>query len=599
MSLKSMRLQLGLVVMGGALLLGFMIILFGSMPRFWEKGVSYIARFKDAPGIASGTPVRRSGVRVGQVTFIELEEETGEVMVHFALSNPFKLRMHERPTLTTGLLANDAAIDLLPEDPLEGKSIDRSLVDVGAIVEGRRAATVNSLLQGASAVVPSTQEALEEMRRSLRNLEKLSPLLQDSLKEVRDVARSVREVIPDIKDGALATMKEYRKLGETANDILPKFQKKFEDGVGDIQKTANAATATFKDIEGISKQFSLVAKQIGSTAEKIDNFIGANQDKLGKTIDLTNETINRVGNILGNDNQKQFNAILKNTKTASDRFDGMAQNLMETSKDIADAVRWFNRFTAHMDEAADPSQRRARPAPNQTAPLIPGGGHSNSGFPGNRSIALAFPNHQTIVASSAKPIPQFSPQGGVPAISTSQSTPLPATGIPPQPGPGLASPSPASPSSSGAGGPSLQGQPLNPGSTPPRPLPGNPSLPPTDPRFGISGARVGMLLRDLDETIVGVQDFTLEIKALFKNLVDGDGALRKFLNDPTIYYRIDQILSGVNQQIPAIGRILNNVEIFADKLARHPESLGLGGVVRPGSGIKDSPPSNGGLRMPR
>lgn len=104
-------------------------------------------------------------------------------------------------------------------------------------------------------------------------------------------------------------------------------------------------------------------------------------------------------------------------------------------------------------------------------------------------------------------------------------------------------------------------------------------------------------MRDLDDAVLSVSDLTAELKALFKNLIDGEGALRKFLNDPTIYYRIDQILAGVSQQIPAIARILNNVEIFADKLARHPESLGLGGVVRPGSGIKDSPPSNGGLRL--
>ena len=36
-------------------------------------------------------------------------------------------------------------------------------------------------------------------------------------------------------------------------------------------------------------------------------------------------------------------------------------------------------------------------------------------------------------------------------------------------------------------------------------------------------------------------------------------------------------------------RILKDFETFADKLARHPESLGLGGVVRPSAGLKDPP----------
>jgi len=35
--------------------------------------------------------------------------------------------------------------------------------------------------------------------------------------------------------------------------------------------------------------------------------------------------------------------------------------------------------------------------------------------------------------------------------------------------------------------------------------------------------------------------------------------------------------------------VLRDVEIFADKIARHPEQLGLGGVLRPSSGLKESP----------
>ena len=41
--------------------------------------------------------------------------------------------------------------------------------------------------------------------------------------------------------------------------------------------------------------------------------------------------------------------------------------------------------------------------------------------------------------------------------------------------------------------------------------------------------------------------------------------------------------------IPLYREILADFETFADKLARHPEALGLGGVVRPGDGLKDPP----------
>lgn len=569
MSMKTMRLQLGLVVMGGAVLLGCMIILFGTMPRFWEKSDTYYAQFEDAPGVSSGTPVRRSGVRVGQVADIVLDEETGMVLVHFSLANPFKLRKHEIPTLNTGLLANDATIDLVPD--AEGK--DKSILEAGSVVLGKRAATVNSLLQNASAVVPTTQEALDEMRKSLQKLEKLSPLLQESLKEVRDLAKDVRLAIPEIKEGALATFKQYETLGKQANELLPKVNVNFEKAVADIRETAKSATSTFKEIDKIGADISAAARQIGGTAERVDRFVQQNADKMSKTIDSTIETVNRIGNILNDDNQKQFGAILKNTKKASDRFDGMAQNFLDVSQEIQESVKWFIQFTRQLDESADPNRRTPRTGAQRPGAQRPGAQRPIGAlpqFPGG-----AYPlvgGVQGVIASNIRPTTQTVPlEGGIPALKTSQYTPIGQTLPPPIPGT-------------------------------PRPLPGSLPTPPAGTAagspVGISGARVGMLLRDLDETVVGINDFVGEVKGLFKGLAEGDGALQKFLNDPTVYYRIDQILMGVVQQIPTIARILNNAEVFMDKLARHPEALGLGGVVRPGSGIKDSPSSTGGLRIP-
>jgi hypothetical protein len=36
-------------------------------------------------------------------------------------------------------------------------------------------------------------------------------------------------------------------------------------------------------------------------------------------------------------------------------------------------------------------------------------------------------------------------------------------------------------------------------------------------------------------------------------------------------------------------QVLRDLSVFADKVARHPEALGLGGVFRPSSGLKGSP----------
>ena len=44
--------------------------------------------------------------------------------------------------------------------------------------------------------------------------------------------------------------------------------------------------------------------------------------------------------------------------------------------------------------------------------------------------------------------------------------------------------------------------------------------------------------------------------------------------------------------MPRLDRILRDFEVFADKIARHPESIGVGGAVRPSAGLKESPTLN-------
>jgi ABC-type transporter Mla subunit MlaD len=107
------------------------------------------------------------------------------------------------------------------------------------------------------------------------------------------------------------------------------------------------------------------------------------------------------------------------------------------------------------------------------------------------------------------------------------------------------------------------------------------------------------LLRNADESLEKINRTMGDVNALFRVLDQSDGTFRKFLTDPAIYNRIDDILCGVQRLVPRMDRILRDAETFADKLARHPESLGIGGVVRPGTGLKEPPTPPGQFRGPR
>src|SRR6516165_2907009 len=96
---RSMRWGIGLFVLIALVLLGTLIVMFGSLPNYFKPSNLYTIRFVDAPGVGAGTPVRRSGVRIGEVRDVTLDDERGIVRVRIAIDPRFTLRHNEEPTL--------------------------------------------------------------------------------------------------------------------------------------------------------------------------------------------------------------------------------------------------------------------------------------------------------------------------------------------------------------------------------------------------------------------------------------------------------------------------------------------------------------------
>ncbi len=195
MNERNLRIRLGIFVVVTLVLLGGLILLFGSLPPLFRNTQNYTIDFNDAPGISQGSPVRRSGVRIGEVTDINLDDENGKVHVKVAIERKFTIRHSEVPTLVTGILGNDASIDFVPVSFKPPELPDRSIIPPGSAIAGIRQTTVNQLLTRASDVVPTTQDMLNDMRRSLKRVEDMTPLMEETLREYRDLAKETRRAL--------------------------------------------------------------------------------------------------------------------------------------------------------------------------------------------------------------------------------------------------------------------------------------------------------------------------------------------------------------------------------------------------------------------
>src|SRR5206468_1832517 len=79
----------------------------------------YTIVFDDAPGVAPGTPVRRSGVKIGEVASVDLDDESGKVRVKILVERRYTIRSNEQPVISQDLLSRDTNIDFVTADRVE------------------------------------------------------------------------------------------------------------------------------------------------------------------------------------------------------------------------------------------------------------------------------------------------------------------------------------------------------------------------------------------------------------------------------------------------------------------------------------------------
>lgn len=436
MNERRLRWGIGLFVLLALVLLGTMIVMFGSLPTVFKRANLYTIRFVDAPGVGSGTPVRRSGVRIGEVREVILDDERGIVRVQIAVDPRYSLRRNEQPTLNVSILGGDVSIDFLPQPVEEGQLVDRSVLQPGSEIVGVQPANVNTLLNRASEVAPTAQETLNEIRRSLQRLERLTPTAEQTMREYRDLASDVRKSIPDLR----TTNTEFQNLVKETRKALPSVQQASDD-------------------------LAATARTWGRVGERLNVWIQGNQENLTKAIENVNTVLTRAGNLLNDENQRNVSAILKNSRAASNRFDSISRNLDSLLEDSRATPKHLEKTLNKMDLVLDTWQQASKPL-------------------ADRSLTIS---------------------------------------------------------------------------------------------------------RNLDESLYKSNLALSDVVALFRVLDQNDSVMRRLLTDPSLYNNLNDAACMLVKMMPRLDRIFKDLETFADKLARHPEAIGIGGVVRPGSGLKDSP----------
>ncbi len=86
-------------------------------------------------------------------------------------------------------------------------------------------------------------------------------------------------------------------------------------------------------------------------------------------------------------------------------------------------------------------------------------------------------------------------------------------------------------------------------------------------------------MQKLDRVMTELQTFSTSIN-------DPNGSLGQLINNPELYQRVNSSVANIETLTRQLQPIVRDAREFSNKIARHPEILGVRGAISPSTGAK-------------
>ncbi len=480
MAERALRQRLGLFVALTILVLTGLVVLFGGAPTVFSTRTKYTVLYPEAPGITQGTPVRKSGVRIGQVRGIDIDE-TGQVRVTIEVETKYLPRLNEEPAISRGLLSGDTTLDFIPKSDEKGQPMPRAdAIPPGSEIVGVPPVNTQRLINQAQGAIPNAQEALVKFSATMSRFDAVGPKAEKALDEIAAFARLARELVPELRE----TNKRVQDFIGTEGPPAPKDQNGAHQEIA-LRKADEPEPANLKTLVREVQEFVMTYKPLG---EDLRTVLKAVEPELTASLKSLRVLTERAGTYLTDDNRKALTEILRNLQVASNdllseenrkNVTGILKNVREGSEDLTKTVR----LAAILLDRAEGTLKELNARLAEA-----------KGVFGNLEKATKP------IADNAEPVMK---------------------------------------------------------------------------NIAIAAEGLAKTLADARGAIAGFNK--------------AEGSFGKILNDPQLYNQLVDAASNLNRTLIRAEKIAKDLEVFADKVARKPETIGIGGALRPSTGLKESP----------
>ncbi len=346
---RRMQFWVGMLFVGAVIVaLGVVMLVRGLPNWFGFHTYPLQVRFDYAPGVTAGTPVRKSGIRIGEVESIRLADDDSSVIVTVLIQKGRNIYKDEECYLKQNFLG-DTSLTFVASEP---RPTTRELVPPNTVLEGRVSEDPTGLkraLSGPIRTVNDTGEALREasveLKAAARNVNRIlnseEVQIHKVLKNAGEALGAVSAILGDqdtqrrltvAMKNMPATLDNMNKTFQAAQDSIEAFTKRS----GPDNRTAvERMVSTINMTERTLRKFSTESED-GRPAPA-DQIAAAMQD-IGTITSLLRQIISRI-----DQGQGSLGALL-NDRQLYDRLDRAARNIEQVSRElrpIVDDVRVF------------------------------------------------------------------------------------------------------------------------------------------------------------------------------------------------------------------------------------------------------------------
>lgn len=91
----------------------------------------------------------------------------------------------------------------------------------------------------------------------------------------------------------------------------------------------------------------------------------------------------------------------------------------------------------------------------------------------------------------------------------------------------------------------------------------------------------------LDSTVANLDAVSGQLRAFVELAVKEDGSIQQLASNPDLYRNLNNSAAALTVLLTNLEPVIKDLRIFSDRIARHPELIGVSGALNPSSGIKE------------